>query len=71
MFVFTTASLDGPRWIINFPTKRHWRHPSRIEWIEAGLETWSKPSANSAFGRSRFRRLGWAMVVWTGTQFTN
>jgi O-acetyl-ADP-ribose deacetylase (regulator of RNase III) len=23
--------------IINFPTKKHWRHPSRIEWIKDGL----------------------------------
>jgi len=28
--------LDGT-WIINFPTKRHWREPSRYEDIEAGL----------------------------------
>ena len=27
----------GLRWIINFPTKEHWRHPSRIEWIAEGL----------------------------------
>ncbi len=25
-------------WIINFPTKRHWKSPSRIEDIEAGLK---------------------------------
>jgi O-acetyl-ADP-ribose deacetylase (regulator of RNase III) len=30
--------IGGPRWIVNFPTKRHWRQPSKIEWIEAGLE---------------------------------
>src|SRR5688572_4179635 len=24
-------------WTLNFPTKIHWRNPSRIEWIEAGL----------------------------------
>lgn len=29
--------LMGPRWIINFPTKKHWRNPSQIEWIEDGL----------------------------------
>lgn len=28
---------DGPRFIVNFPTKRHWRARSRIEDIEAGL----------------------------------
>lgn len=27
----------GPRWIINFPTKGHWRADSRLEDIEAGL----------------------------------
>ncbi|MDT8369102.1 MAG: macro domain-containing protein [Longimicrobiales bacterium] len=25
MFVFETRELTGPRYIINFPTKRHWR----------------------------------------------
>jgi O-acetyl-ADP-ribose deacetylase (regulator of RNase III) len=24
------------RWIINFPTKRHWREPSRLADVEAG-----------------------------------
>lgn len=27
------------KWILNFPTKKHWRHPSRPEYIEAGLRT--------------------------------
>lgn len=38
MFVQETNQLAGPRWIINFPTKRHWRSKSRLEDIEAGLE---------------------------------
>ena len=29
--------MSRPRYIINFPTKRHWRAPSRIEYIESGL----------------------------------
>ncbi len=37
MFVFETGRLDRPRFIINFPTKRHWRDKSRIEDIESGL----------------------------------
>jgi len=36
MFVFETGQLH-PRWIINFPTKRHWRGKSRMEDIESGL----------------------------------
>ncbi len=38
MFVFETGCLTPPRYIINFPTKRHWRGRSRVEDIEAGLE---------------------------------
>lgn len=38
--VFATERRDflsGPKWIINFPTKEHWRAHSRIEWIRDGL----------------------------------
>ena len=38
MFVFETGALTNPRFIINFPTKRHWRGNSRIEDIDAGLK---------------------------------
>ncbi|HWE36700.1 MAG TPA: macro domain-containing protein [Isosphaeraceae bacterium] len=37
MFVFERSALEQPRWIINFPTKRHWKGKSRIEDIESGL----------------------------------
>jgi O-acetyl-ADP-ribose deacetylase (regulator of RNase III) len=37
MLVFETRALTGPRYVINFPTKRHWRGASRMEDIEAGL----------------------------------
>ena len=37
MFVTETGELDGPRWIVNFPTKQHWRAPSRLQWVEEGL----------------------------------
>lgn len=38
MFVFETGRLTSPRYIINFPTKRHWRAKSRLQDIEAGLD---------------------------------
>jgi O-acetyl-ADP-ribose deacetylase (regulator of RNase III) len=38
MFVFATGQLTNPRFIINFPTKRHWRGKSRMEDIESGLK---------------------------------
>jgi len=37
MFVTETGELTGPRWIINFPTKQHWRVKSKMEWIVDGL----------------------------------
>jgi O-acetyl-ADP-ribose deacetylase (regulator of RNase III) len=37
MFVFKTESMINPKFIINFPTKRHWRGNSRLEDIESGL----------------------------------
>ena len=38
MFVFETGGLANPKYIINFPTTRHWRGKSRIEDIESGLK---------------------------------
>lgn len=38
MFITETGSMLPPRYIINFPTKRHWRGKSRLEDIEAGLQ---------------------------------
>ena len=29
---------DNAPWILNFPTKMHWKYPSKIEWIESGLK---------------------------------
>ncbi|MDZ7706016.1 MAG: macro domain-containing protein [Trueperaceae bacterium] len=37
MFVFDRGVLSKPRFIINFPTKKHWRSPSKLDYIEAGL----------------------------------
>jgi len=37
MFIFDAGGLMQPRWVINFPTKRHWLGKSRMEDVEAGL----------------------------------
>lgn len=29
---------EKSRWVLNFPTKNHWRYPSKIEYLERGLE---------------------------------
>jgi len=38
VFVTETGELMGPKWVVNFPTKQHWRSPSKIEWIDQGLD---------------------------------
>jgi O-acetyl-ADP-ribose deacetylase (regulator of RNase III) len=49
MFVYRTGLVTNPRFIINFPTKRHWRGRSRMADIEAGLEGWWPSFAASGF----------------------
>lgn len=38
MLVTSNPVIGGPRWIINFPTKKHWRQRSQLEWIRDGLK---------------------------------
>jgi O-acetyl-ADP-ribose deacetylase (regulator of RNase III) len=37
MFVFELGGAELPRYILNFPTKRDFRKPSELEYIESGL----------------------------------
>ena len=37
MFVFDTGRMMNPRWIINFPTKQHWRGDSQMTFVTTGL----------------------------------
>jgi O-acetyl-ADP-ribose deacetylase (regulator of RNase III) len=38
MFVFDSGALVRPHYIINFPTKQHWRGKSQMQSIKLGLE---------------------------------
>lgn len=39
MFVVDRGDgVEGPRWVVNFPTKRGWWNDSRLEWIRSGLK---------------------------------
>lgn len=38
VFVYERSALDRPRYIINFPTKRHWRGKSRVQDIRNGMD---------------------------------
>lgn len=38
MFLFDNGQITRPCWIVNFPTKAHWRSRSRLSDIETGLD---------------------------------
>src|SRR4029077_5528254 len=46
------------RWILNFPTKRHWRYPSKLEWIDAGLKKFVAEYEKRGIVEISFPRLG-------------
>jgi O-acetyl-ADP-ribose deacetylase (regulator of RNase III) len=46
------------QWVLNFPTKTHWRYPSRIEYIQAGLEKFVATYETKGITQIGFPRLG-------------
>lgn len=45
-------------WILNFPTKNHWKYPSKIEWIEQGLRYFSANYKKGGITSIAFPKLG-------------
>ena len=58
MFVFETGGLTNPRYIINFPTKRHWRGASRMGDIQAGLDALVREIGNRSIASIAIPPLG-------------
>ena len=46
------------KWILNFPTKRDWRYPSKPEYIEAGLKAFVAGYARNEITSIAFPQLG-------------
>ncbi|OJJ11657.1 phosphatase [Alphaproteobacteria bacterium AO1-B] len=46
------------QWVLNFPTKLHWRSPSRIEWVEAGLSKFANTYEAQGVTEIAFPKLG-------------
>ncbi|MER8753834.1 macro domain-containing protein [Mesorhizobium sp. M1050] len=46
------------QWVLNFPTKIHWRNPSKIEWIESGLRKFVAAHEKAGIREISFPRLG-------------
>ena len=49
---------DSDQWILNFPTKVNWRNPSRMEYIQAGLEKFVEQFERQGIREVAFPRLG-------------
>ena len=54
LFLYKTPN----KWILNFPTKKHWRNPSREEYIEAGLRKLRTRCAEMGLTSIAFPELG-------------
>lgn len=46
------------RWVLNFPTKKHWRGASKLEFIEAGLKKFVKTYRRRQIASVAFPPLG-------------
>lgn len=67
MFVFDRGEEMYPRWIINFPTKRHWRVASRMEDVSAGLDDLARQITRLGIRKIVLPPLGCGLggLVWT------
>ena len=49
---------EADYWVLLFPTKEHWRNPSKLEYIEAGLQKFVQTYAEKGITSIAFPRLG-------------
>tara|TARA_B100001559_G_C16389148_1_gene570322 strand:+ start:170 stop:871 length:702 start_codon:yes stop_codon:yes gene_type:complete len=56
LWVFRTNDPD--RWILNFPTKKHWRHPSKKEYLYSGLRKFIETYKTLGISSIAFPMLG-------------
>jgi O-acetyl-ADP-ribose deacetylase (regulator of RNase III) len=54
LFLYKSAN----KWVLNFPTKEHWRNPSRVEYIEEGLRKFAETYAEHGITSISFPQLG-------------
>ena len=52
------AHAKDQRWVLNFPTKRDWKNPSKIEYLEAGLKKFVETHQNKGIESIAFPVLG-------------
>ena len=50
--------ITTPRYVVCFPTKRHWRYPSKLEYIETGLGLFTQHYGTFDITTAAFPKLG-------------
>src|SRR3989304_6065362 len=68
LFIYELGRLINPRYIINFPTKDHWKDDSRMEYIDSGLEALVREVRRFGLRSIAIPPLGWGFggVRWSG-----
>lgn len=46
------------KWVLNFPTKDHWRYPSKVEYLKEGFEEFLRTYRNNGITSIAFPMLG-------------
>lgn len=61
---------EPDHWVLLFPTKEHWRNPSRLDYIESGLSKFCRTYAEKGISSIAFPRLGCGNgeLNWTDVQ---
>lgn len=54
LWLYTTPN----KWVLSFPTKKHWRQPSELEYVESGLQTFVEHFDTLRIESIAFPRLG-------------
>ena len=52
------------KWVLNFPTKKHWRQPSRIEYVESGMKEFVETYSSMGIHSIAFPAWAVAMGNW-------
>ncbi len=58
MLVYDSGQFFNPRYIINFPTKQHWKGKSRLGYIDAGLDALVREIRDRGIGSIAIPALG-------------
>lgn len=58
MFVYETHFTVLPKYVINFPTKQHWRNPSELRFIRLGMEALARAIRDRRIKSVAIPRLG-------------